>query len=228
MKESTPTVQRHEEIILSLKERLKNAGVPDNAIVEEWGIKNKYIADLAILSQEYNIPISIFEIKVFPKIGNPLLDSVVGRFKRLVYSLKTTVSCYLVVAERETDEIEIFNLSDAVYNNTSLSTDDLPALKCERFDFLAMQNGTFAKLNATINQKNDEKRDLLKNLCHWWIPFFFLIILYLDFKNYYPITTERLWIYGGLVVIRLLPLCEKFSFGPVNITPRNREDKQND
>ena len=177
MKESTPAVQRHEEIIHSLKERLKKDGVPDKAIVEEWGIKNQYVADLAILSQEYNIPISIFEIKVFPKIGNPWLDSAVSQFKRLVYSLNVTVSCYLVVARSEPGEIEIFNLSDAVYNNASLTTNDLPALKCERFDFSTMQNGTFAKLNAAINQKNDEKRDLLKKLCYWWIPLFFLVIL---------------------------------------------------
>ena len=217
-------MEPHERISHLLITYLKSKGVPDNAIALNWGVKHRQVADLVLLATEYSTPVSIFEIRTFK--NQQTLDAAKNCLRKIISLLNITVSCYLVFGKANKDEIEIFEVTDSVYNDSALTMDKLPELVCENIDFVSMQNGIEAKNNADIVDKKKDKQSTFNKICFAVIPLYLILVLILDYQEIYAITVERLWVYGIMAVIVLLPFFKEISLGPLLVKKDDSEERK--
>lgn len=219
-------MDRQVRILHLLIDYLRSRGIPDNAIAVEWGSRQKFVVDLAVMAKEYDTPVSIFEIKSFKSDSSVRIG--IDHLKRAVKSLNITVVCYLVFGHNTEDSVEIFNVTDAVYNGAEIPFDKFndPNFRSDIINFEEMQLGIESKNLANNQSKRDEKQDKLEKYCFWILPLYFAAVILLDAFRVYPITYERLWIHGAILVVTLLPFFKEVSIGNFLAKRNDSGDKQ--
>ena len=151
-------MDRHSQTLNLLINYLKRNGFPDNAISIEWGTKRKWVVDLAIMAKEYDTPVSIFEIRALK--SQESIKRGIDSLKRAVTLLELTVSCYIVFGNKTGDDVEIFDVTDNVYNGTDLDFNNFKNTEfaCEVINFEAMQLGIGAKSREHNKQIQEKKQ----------------------------------------------------------------------
>ena len=208
-----------------LVKKLMEKGVPGDAMIFEWRRKaGEQPLDLVVMAKDYNTPVSIFEIK--HSKTSLTIDKGINQLKTAAQTIgRPIVLCYLVFP-KDSDNIEIFDVTDAVYNGVHYKHEKFydSLFSCDIVTYEEMQKG-FELRNLVNNvHKRDETVIFLKRLCFWIIPLYCLLVLILDGLGFFHITYERLWVHGGIVVMTLLPFFKEISLGPV-IAKLNAEDK---
>ncbi|MBE6376826.1 MAG: hypothetical protein E7050_10215 [Lentisphaerae bacterium] len=219
-------MDRHSQTLNLLINYLKRNGFPDNAISIEWGTKRKWVVDLAIMAKEYDTPVSIFEIRALK--SQESIKRGIDSLKRAVTLLELTVSCYIVFCNKTGDDVEIFNVTDNVYNGTNIDFNNFnnPEFTCEVINFEAMQLGIEAKSREHNKQIQEKKQEKLDRYCFWLLPFYCIIVMLLDWLKIYTITYERLLVHGAFLVLNLLPFFKEISLAGVLLKRNPDEEKK--
>ena len=219
-------MDQHVRILHHLISYLKNRGVPDSAIAVEWGNRQKYVVDLAIMAKEYDTPTAIFEIKSFKSAES--VNRGIKSLKKAVNALNITVPCYLVFGYQAKNDVEIFDVTGAVYNGEEIPFKNFsdPNFRCDIINFDEMQLGIESKNRENIRIKRDEKQEKLERFCYWIIPLYCVVLILLDCVGLYKITYERLWVHGAILVVTMLPFFKEVSFGSFIVKRNDLEDKQ--
>ncbi len=219
-------MDRHSQTLNLLINYLKRNGFPDNAISIEWGTKRKWVVDLAIMAKEYDTPVSIFEIRALKSQDS--IKHGINSLKRAVTLLELTVSCYIVFCNKTGDDVEIFDVTDNVYNGTNLDFNNFnnPEFACEVINFEAMQLGIEAKSREHNKQIQEKKQEKLDRYCFWLLPFYCIIVMLLDWLKIYTITYERLLVHGAFLVLNLLPFFKEISLAGVLLKRNPDEEKK--
>lgn len=196
-------------------------GYPAEAIALEWGY-SKALVDVAILDEKYNYPIAIYEIK-----GRKDRESIrrgIQQLKRSVHMLDITSTCNLVFASENKPYFEVIDVSEYVFSDDEPDVDALMRRQAMHMPFSYQQQsvGTKSKVQAKQRKKRQQKIDTLKWKCLILIAAG-VVLLILDWKNCFELTTGRLFIIGGIALLVLIP-----SFGEVTVKDfsfkRNQED----
>ncbi len=218
--------QTYEQITERLIAKITEAGVPKNCIICEFGNKNLR-ADIAIMAENYQTPVAIFEIKVGDK--KQLFNSGIHNLKRIVSTLKITVKCYLVCA-KDTGDIEIFDVGNIVYGQDNINLGNLDVYKITKLPaFSILQSNLPEKNDAMIEARKQEYEKILRKLCFWYIPAYCIIFLILDAFDIFRLTYERLIVHGAIIVITILPFVSELSMAGLRLKLREPEkEKKND
>ena len=219
-------MDRHIKTLNLLLNYLKRNGFPDNAISVEWGSRKKWVVDLAIMAKEYDTPVSIFEIRALK--SSESIKRGIDSLKRAVTLLELTVSCYMVFCNAAGDDVEIFDVTDNVYNGTNIDYKNFNDSKftCDVTNFEAMQLGVEAKSREHNKQLRDKKQEKLDRYCFWVLPFYCIIVMLLDWLKIYTITYERLLVHCAFLILNLLPFFKEISLAGVLLKRNSDEGKK--
>ena len=194
-------------------------GYPAEAIALEWGY-SKALVDVAILDEECNFPIAIYEIK-----GRKDRESIkrgIQQLKRTVHTLDITCPCSLVFASENNPYFEVVDVSEYVFSDDEPDVDAVMHRHTIHtpFSYQQLSIGTKSKVQAKQRKKRQRKIDTLKWKCLILIAVG-IAFLVLDWKNCFELTTGRLVVLGGIALLVLIP-----SFGEVTIKDFSFKRKQ--
>ena len=212
-----------DNITNQLVERLKKDGIPSKFIVREWGDR-LVLADVVIMSEVYQTPIAVFEVKINNDRNS--VESGIKNLRRIATKIKITAPCYLVCGNTKED-IDIFNVSQFIYSQKPFdySTFDKSCLVGKIPDFASLQNDIPGRNSAIVDEKRQEHGKVLLRLCFWFIPAYCFIVLILDALNIFSITFERLIVHGAIIIITMLPFVSELSMAGVYLKLRDSGDK---
>ena len=73
-----------------------------------------------------------------------------------------------------------------------------------------------------VNKNNDKSRNL--NIICWFVlPFIIFAALLFDGLNVYKLTTERLIVLGGLILVMLIPFFNEITIKNFSLKKENRK-----
>lgn len=189
---------------------LKHHNYPDNSIVLEWG--NKYCSfDIAIMADDLVTPVALFEIK-----GRKTKETIsrgIEQLKRATQMLDVSVPCSLVFGTNRPPYFEVFEISDAVYNNVTINHEELLSDYTSSYpvSYENMIGGATTKILTQKQEKKRKKIDKMKPICWIVFPIIALVFQILDATGVYELTISRLILLGVVVLLVLLPFFSEIT-----------------
>lgn len=194
--------------------KLIDAGYPQDAITTDWQSKSSRI-DIVVLDVETKIPLMIIECK--SSIGQYNYDSLVNRLRKCSNSFDCPVRTFVAFDGRE--DIEFYDFTDDV-NSSSQLTSDFKPVPIPNYDSLRI--GIESKYINAQKKKRKKYINGLKIVCWLIIPPLVFVFFILDAKSVYPLTTERLILFGGLLLSILLPFFGEIKVGDITLSNKKK------
>lgn len=194
----------------SLFSRLQKAGYPDEALVSEWPLGEKYRADLAVIDRRTSKPVAVFEMR-----KRKDRQSIYSAYRQLLaFRQALGGDAVPLFAVFQADPgLEILRLPPAASAKLEKNVpaesllepaDELPAYE------LLRSTGR-QKAIARNLQKRSQTQGLFTRLA-WGMAAILIVLLALDFKDVLSLTTERLAIIGAVAGLIILPFASRIKF----------------
>lgn len=207
-----------------LVEKFLKNGYPSDSLIQGWKIDSQSSADLVIVDVNTGIPLIMIDVKVCAKKDRE--NSINRAFKNLKEYYNKEKFPIKYVAAIYTDEeskYELIDLTKAVMEsklNNHISYFSIPGYK-----FLIAG----ARQKAIKAEKDKQNNNILifKILCWIVIPIIAIVLLILDAKGIYVLSTLRLIVIGACVGVALLPCFKEIKIGEVyikNIFEKQKEE----
>ena len=210
------TIKESSELLFV--EHLKKHGYPDSAIVTEWRIQKACI-DIVVFDTETNIPLMIVECK---SVNNPhSLEAAVNQLRRYNDVMDYPVRTYAAIYTGSSS----FDFYDFTEKIKDAST---PISQCGPINIPAYETIKTGAKSKFIDSQKKKKRKYITGLriaCWGVIPLIIALIIFLDVKAYYPLTTERLILYSVLFLSLLLPFFGEIKIGDFFTLSHKKKDE---
>ena len=198
---------------------LKLHGYPEDSIVTEWG-DSRYQIDIAILDKARAIPVAIYEVK-----GNKTNHSIslgLNQLKRFIKFLGYPVEAGLVFSKTGRPYFEFVNLSgkldDIQLNNARIEEF---VSGTEPLSYENLKNSAEPKMRNRIKKKKERKLNTF-NAFSWALALMTFVILVFECFNVITFTTERIIVFGVVILLTILPFYSEMKFGDLSL---KRESK---
>lgn len=195
---------------LSVVNKLIDAGYPKDAIVTDWRSKNRRI-DVVVLDVDTKIPLMIIECKTMVRECD--FNSLVNQLRTYSNALNCPVKT-LAAVELGTN-IAFYDLTNEVNGNSQTVSGRKP-VSIQSYDSLRI--GAESKYINAQKQKRKTYINGLKFICWGIIPTLVIMFFLLDALSVYCLTTERLILFGGLLLSILLPFFGEIKVGDITLS----------
>ena len=213
------------EMIKKVKDFLQSKGVKSSNIVCDYIPKGEYYHfDLVITSKKIDVPIAVIDIKMVTSSHAYIFKT--KSFEKLHSIYNAEIPCYVIVMQEDVCKFDIFDATDYVYKRTLPG--ELPkSISPENFPTYTELLRRFKILNEiNIANKTKEKQNSFNLVCWVILPIVIAWILAMDKYGFYPLSTYRLIIWGGLGVIILLPFFKEITVGSMFHIKRNEAEEE--
>lgn len=200
-------------------ERLIQIGYPKESIITEWR-NNRFVFDIMIVDLQTNMPLMLIECKI--NYDSSIIDRVFERFK--IISTKMDQQIRFAVAVIGNNEgIDFYDFTAKVYENApnveGVSPSEIPS-------YQLLNVGYQSKLIEDQKTKKRKYINGLKIACWIIIPLILLSVIMLDYLKIYSFTTERLFIYGFLLLSILIPFFGEIKIGEISLLQKKNDTKE--
>lgn len=195
-------MEKEDNLILNFIEYLKSHGYPDNSLIFEYTIANRYQVDLAVIEPKTKEIIALFEFK---KIKDERTEAIaLEQLSRIYKDIDDkSIQLYLVYGKDGIPPFEIYNLKQ--------EDKTLNLVPVRISDYLISKNTKYSKI-LTNNKKNRVKfNNILLFICIV-LSAILITLLVLDFIGFIEITINRLIIIGITVALIIIPFANKIRF----------------
>ena len=198
---------------------LLDMGYPSDSIATEWKNNNR-IYDILIIDTSTQLPLMIIECKNIPK--SQKLSNVFNQLKRYEsdfdYPIKLCAAIY-----RDETNFEFYDFTRKIYSGDT-NLDDVSATEVPTYHYLKL--GVSSKQEKAQSTKRKKYINELKIVCWGVIPLLIIGIIILDILKVYQISTERLFIYGFLLLSLLIPFFGEVKVGNISLIQKQKKDKE--
>lgn len=194
--------------------KLIDAGYPKDAIVAGWRSKNHRI-DIVVFDESTKIPLMFVECKSIREQYD---------YAALVRSLRNLSKCFdcpvrAFVAFAGKSGVDFYDFTDEVSDDSRLASDFKP-VSVPSYDTLRI-----GAENKYINAQKEKRKTYvtgLKVVCWIIIPLLIIALFLLDALSCYHLTTERLILFGGLLLSILLPFFGEIKVGEITLSNKKK------
>lgn len=194
------------DLLLGVIKFLLQHGYPEESLVVEWPIGQRYRADLAVVDPGTNKAIALFEFK---RVKNP--ESMKMALRQLATYTKAMgdvqVPTYAVFGKEGEESFEIYHIEKGVDGKETLSPVALRRIS----DFSIFKNSNIRKSIEQAETKKKRVVDEFRVVC-WILAIVVMALLVLDFTGLIKITPERLSLIFLIVILFVMPFASKFKF----------------
>ena len=201
-------------------EELKRNGYPSDTVVPEWKNKNTRI-DIAVMDQDTQIPLMIIECKLVSNAHS--VEAAANQLRRYRDTLDYPVKAYAAFYGTSGKAVEFYDFTKKI--------DDykVPISECGPTDLPSYEEiRTGAESKYISAQKRQKRRYIngLKIICWGIIPALIIALFILDVLSLYPLTTERLILFGILILSLLLPFFGVVKVGEVTLSNKKKDEEK--
>lgn len=208
-----------EQMELKVLEKLKQLGYPDEVIATEWKNKNYHI-DFMIFDNATNIPLMIIECK---RVNNThSLEAAVNQLRIYSDSLDYPVRAYAATST-EKDDLQFYDFTNKLKDST------IPISQCGPTRIPAYETIKTGAKSKFIDLQKKKKRKYITGLrvvCWGVIPATTVGLGVLDAIDLYSLTTERLILFGLLLLSLLLPFFGEIKVGELTLSHKQEGEEK--
>ena len=224
-------MELHKNTTNAFIDYLKKHGYPEDSIITEWG-DNKHQIDIAILDEDINYPVAIYEIE-----GKRNMNSLIqglAQLKKIQSFIGYPVETGLVFSTDTEPYFEVFKTNDYLeikeekeiinrFFHGTVNKDDKP------IDYKIISNSAEPKINKTLSTRKNRYLDWYKFIS-WFFCSVLIVLLIIENLGYINFTIERLIVMGVIIVVALIPFFSEIKIGDVSLKrPRpdgSKKDEQ--
>jgi len=199
-------VETDKDLLLAVIKFLLQHGYPEESLVVEWPIGQRYRADLAVVDPDTNKAIALFEFK---RVKNP--ESMKMALRQLEAYAKAIgdiqVPTYAVFGKEGEESFEIYHIEKGVGEKETLSPVALRRIP----DFSIFKNSNIRKSIEQAETKKERVVDDFRLVC-WVLAIIVIALLVGDFKGLIKITPERLSLIFLIAILFVIPFASKLKF----------------
>ncbi|MBQ9248465.1 MAG: hypothetical protein IJ171_07770 [Ruminococcus sp.] len=192
---------------------------PNDSIATEWR-NNNHVYDIIVIDTTTHLPLMIIECKT--RLNPNSLNNVYYQLKRYDSDYDYPVRLCAAIYRDETG-FDFYDFTRKIYNNDT-DLEDILTTEVPTYQFLKL--GFSSKREKAQNTKRKKYINGLKIACWGIIPMLIATVIFLDAFNIYPATTERLFIYGALLLSILLPFFGEIKIGEVSLLQKNKRKEE--
>lgn len=194
-------------------------GYPSDSIATEWRSKT-HIYDIVVLDSETHLPLMVIECK--HNISKTSINNAFEQLSRIRNDFDYPVRLCAAIYRDELG-FDFYDFTNKINHNDNslegISTTEVPAYRL-------LKVGARSKQEKVNKAKRKRYINGLKIVCWLIIPALIIASLYLDIKGIYPYTTERIIIYGFLLLSILIPFFGEIRIGEITFIPSKRTKKE--
>ncbi len=207
------------ELELLCVEKLKEEGYPQDAILTEWQYKN-YRFDIAVVDVKTQLPLMIIECK--RAYNKSRLESAINQLRKYCndfdYPVRACVALYT-----GNGTFDYYDVTETI-KDTRNRIEDLKAVGIPPYE--AIRSGSESRLHFI--QKNNKKKYIngLRWACWLIIPLLAVTLGILDALCCYKLTTERLILFGIILISLLLPFFGEIKIGELTFSQKEKDGEE--
>ena len=195
-------MERDEELLDIVVSYLISHGYPEESIILEWKISDRYRVDLAILDNKSKTPIALFEFKRQKNRGTE--NMAIAQLKTYTNALgDNTIPCYIVFGIDTEPLFELYYLTKEEGKDYLKQIVQIPS-------FSNFKNNYISKTIAKTTQEKKTTFNWFKAIC-WILALIIALLLYMDFQGCIELSAERLGIIAIIVGLIIVPFARKLS-----------------
>lgn len=195
-------MERDEELVDIIVDYLRSHGYPEDSIIQEWKISDRWRVDLAVLDNKSKTPIALFEFKRHRTQGTE--NMAIQQLKTYSSALgDNTIPCYIVFGIESEPLFELYYLTKEDGRDYLKQITQIPS-------FSNFKNNYIAKTLAKTTQAKEITFNWFKAIC-WILAISIAILLFLDFQGCIVLSAERLGIIAIIIGLVIVPFARKLS-----------------
>lgn len=210
------------ELELLCVEKLKEKGYPQDAILTEWQCKNCHF-DIMVVDIKTQLPLMIIECKA--RYGKSRIDlSTINQLGKYCSDLGYPVrACVALYTDKGT--FDYYDVTEII-RGTRNWTENIKAVGIPSYE--ALRSGSESRLHFI--RKNNKKKYIngLRWACWFIIPLLVVALGILDALCCYELTTERLILFGVVLVSILLPFFGEIKIGELTFSQKEKDREGKD
>lgn len=209
-------MEREIDLLQRVANFLIEHGYPEDSIILEWKITERYRVDMAIIDNKSKKPVALFEFKRQRKSQSE--NMAIEQLKQYAEALgDSTIPLYVVFGSDQSPGFELFFITEEDGNEILKPIPQFPP-------FTYFKNSFISKL---LSKKEKEKTDTYNwfQIICWILAFLVALLLFFDFMGCLEITTERLGIMAVIIALVVFPFARKLKILGVEFE-RLQEDKK--
>lgn len=202
---------------------LLDHGYPAESIVTEWRVERSLI-DIAILDEDRSMPVAIYEVKGL-KTSDSLKNGIQQLRRYLIY-LGYPVEAGLVFSLEEPPYFEFIDIKTA--QNILKKKEEIlehHILPSELISYKILKNSAEPKIRNARKEKKEKTLSTF-NWIAWGMAFLTFIFLILENFGILTFTTERMIVYGIVLVLVVLPFYSELKFGDLSLKRNIKKQKR--
>lgn len=200
-------------------EELKRNGYPTEAIVPEWKSKNARI-DIVVVDQNTQIPLMLIECKTMRTPRS--VEAASNQLKRYMDTLDYPVKAFAAFPGAN-DKVAFYDFAKKMNDST------IPISECRPIELPTYQEIQIGAESKYINAQKKKKRRYINGLklfCWGIIPTLIIALFILDALSLYPLTTERLILFGIWALSLLLPFFGEIKVGEITLSNKKKDEEK--
>lgn len=209
-------MEREIDLLQRVANFLIEHGYPEDSIILEWKITERYRIDMAIIDNKSKKPVALFEFKRQKQSQSD--NMAIEQLKQYAEALgDSTIPLYVVFGSDQPPGFELYFLTEEDGNEILKTIPQFPP-------FTYFKNSFISKL---LSKKEKEKTDTYNwfQIICWILAFLVALLLFFDFMGCLEITTERLGIIAVIIALVVFPFARKLKILGVEFE-RLQEDKK--
>ena len=202
---------------------LLDHGYPAESIVTEWRVERSLI-DIAILDEDRSMPVAIYEVKGL-KTSDSLKNGIQQLRRYLIY-LGYPVEAGLVFSLEEPPYFEFIDIKTA--QNILKKKEEIlehHILPSELISYKILKNSAEPKIRNARKEKKEKTLSTF-NWIAWGMAFLTFIFLILENFGILTFTTERMIVYGIVLVLVVLPFYSELKVGDLSLKRNIKKQKR--
>jgi hypothetical protein len=195
-------MEKEIDVSKRLAEYLIQHGYPEDSIILEWKISDRYWVDLAVIDNMSKKPVALFESK---RQRNKRSETIsIEQLKKYSDVIgDKTIPLYLVFGADNADGFEMFFLGVEDAKEVLKPIQTIPQFK-------NLMNNFLSKAVTKNEREKQSTFNWFKFIC-WLLAFLIAFLLFFDFNGCLSITPERLGMIAIIIGLVIVPFARKLS-----------------
>jgi hypothetical protein len=195
-------MEREVELLSRVASLLIQHGYPEDSIMLEWKLTEKYRVDMAIIDNVTKRPVALFEFKRQRRAESEHI--AIAQIKKYAEVLgDITIPLYLIFASDNSEGFEMFFLTEENGKETLKLVPTIP-------QFTSLRNSFISKAVSKNERDKKETFNWFKFIC-WLLALIVALLLFFDFNGNIQITPERLGIIAIIIGLVIVPFARKLN-----------------
>lgn len=198
-------------------------GYPKNSIIVEGKLDRRRYADFVINDVATGLPMMMIEVKTG---GERTLEAVkklsFERLKRSYEGYDLPIKAVAAILNKVEQRLEFIDFTEAIQENNYDCLVDNYILPEYEILIIGAQQKAVQKQEA----KNRKSINTLRCLCWRVWPIIGLALVLLDAFGVYSFSTQRLIVFGAVVVITLVPCFKEITIGELSLKSAIEQQKE--